>query len=410
MIPSPPATEYEKEIRALYRERNERTFGHEPKPPKKSHRWLDFIVLLILISVFSITSSLVIYLWFIPQFSLQFAEQNSHTVVAQPELADDFTKQLIGSSATVFAARSIKAGASLAEQSYLSSEALGQAFVLSSDGWLVTTQAVVSNTKGNYVVVPADGRVYQATAVALDPVAPLAYLKIEVRNLTAIPFASQEDILVNSPVLALTGEIQGSARSWYLRYLANVATRTPLATRAELPTSSETLPDRFILDQALPAGSKGAPVINMEGKVVGLVADYGGSLRGLVPLINLLPAMDTLFSEQKVRRPLFGATYIQTDWLVTTEPINSSGAILVSNAKRAAVVSKSPAAAAGLKEGDKILSVAGEKFSYSSLSLVLQRYRPGDVIELTIERAGKEQVVKVTLGEIAGEYYNAETK
>lgn len=404
----PPATEYEKEIRALYRERNERTFSQDNKVQRGKH-WVDFIVLLILISVFSVSASIAAFYWLMPQVSWPTTEQKAKVVVTKAELSSEFIKQVVGSSVTVFAARVSKGGTSLVDQSYLTSEALGQAFVLSSDGWLVTTQAVVSNTKGNYLAMAGDGRLYEVKTVALDPAAPLAYLKIDTRNLTALPFANPEDILLNEPVVTIINETQNKNRSWYLRYLANVVARTPLSTRTDLATSSEVLPDRYILDQDLPENSQGAPIVDMQGRVIGLVADYDGSLRGVFPLVNLLPVMDKLFSQNRAWRPVLGVTYVQSDWLITSE-VMASGAILTSSAKRAAVVSKSPAAVAGLKEGDKILSVAGVKLGSASLSLMLQQYRPGDIIDLVVERAGKEQTVKVTLGEIAGEFFSSEAE
>ncbi|HLD85884.1 MAG TPA: S1C family serine protease [Patescibacteria group bacterium] len=411
MAPSAPAAEYEKEIRALYRERNERTFGQ----PHKSHggvgrRLVDFTALLVLIGTVSVAASISVYNWLVPTGLFITAEQRLYPTMAQPELADDFVKQLAGSAATVFAARSVKANASLSEQSYLANEALGQALVLSSDGWLVTTQAVVAEASDDYVVVPADGRVYQVTAVALDPAAPLAYLKIANRNLTAIPFAAVNELTVNAPVVAIVGESQSTARSWYLRYLANMGARTPLVGRAELPVASESLPDRFLLDQALPAGSKGAPIVSLQGKVVGLAADYGGVVRGVVPLANLSPVMETLFAEQAARRPLIGLTYVQSTWLLTPSSPGSAGAVLTSAARRAAVVSNSPAAKAGLKEGDSIVAIDNEPLNYLSLSFMLQRYRPGATVELTVERAGKEQKVKVTLGEVEGESNQIKTE
>lgn len=403
----PPASEYEKEIRALYRERNERTFVKPEKTHLPIRRLVDFLALIFLISAVSITASIKIYNWLYPSGEQLALYSSPHSTVAQAELADDFIVQLSGSVATVFTERSVKANSSAVDQSYLMSEALGQALVLSSDGWLVTTQAVVSEIKGNYVVVPADGRAYKVTAVALDPVAPLAYIKIDSRNLTATPFATSEEISTNAPVVAIIGETQGSSRSWYLRYLANINARTPLGSRTDLSVSSESMPDRLILDQTLPTGSKGAPIMNLQGKVVGLVADYGGLLRGVLPMWNMSPVIESLFSQKKVSRPSIGLTYVQSGWLLRTESSGAAGAILLPGTKRAAVVSKSPAAAAGLKEGDKIITIENESMGLGSFSLLLQRYRPGSTIELIVERAGKEQKIKVTLGSVEGESYDS---
>lgn len=412
ITPPPPASEYEKEIRALYRERNEKASNKNPSG-SSSHigrRWLDFLSLLFLIAAVGVASSIVVYNWLLPLSPSAISPGSVHTTIAQPELSDDFIKLLTGSSATVFATRVTKDGAGLIDQSYLNNDALGQALVLSSDGWLVTTQLVVDKASGNYVVVPADGKAYPVQVVALDPVVPLAYLKISARNLTATPFAVTSDLSINDPVIAISNESQGVAKSWYLRYLSNLSVRTAVANRTDLVVSSESLPDRYILDQAVPSSSRGAPVINLQGKVVGLMADWGGQMRGVVPLVNMTAVIDKLFSEQKAVRPSLGVNYIQSNWLITSEPQGSQGAILISQAKRAGVVAGSSAAKAGLKEGDKIIALDNERLGNFSLSLVLQRYRNGASVEITFERAGKEQKANATLGAVEGEVFNSNTE
>ncbi len=405
--PQPPASEYEKEIRALYRERNEKAFTKSPQPGHSGHKWIDFISLLILIAVVGLAASVAVYYWLLPVSPSAISQRSVHTTIAQPELSDDFVKQLTGATATVFALRQVKAGAALVDQSYLTNEALGQALVLSSDGWLVTTQLVVGEASGDYVVVPADGKVYPVEIVALDPVAPLTYLKIAARNLTATPFALTTDVAINDPVVVISNESQGVDRSWYLRYLANLSSRTAFTNRADLVVASESLPDRYLLDQALPSSGKGAPVINLQGKVVGLVADYGGQLRGVVPLVNMTAVIDKLFSEQKTVRPVLGVNYLQASWLITADSQVGNGAILATQARRPAVIANSAADKAGLKEGDRIIALDNERLTNLSLSAALQRFRPGSPVEIIIERSGKEEKINVTLGEIEGEAYDS---
>ncbi|MDZ4229820.1 MAG: S1C family serine protease, partial [Candidatus Veblenbacteria bacterium] len=380
--------------------------------PSQSHgtgkRVVDFIALLLLICVASIAASMGVYTWLTPTSPQAPVAGQFYTSSSQSVLSSEFMVQFEGVVATVYASRATKSTAPV-EQSYLAAEALGQALVLSSDGWFVTTQAVVPEARAGYVVVLPDGRAYTVEAVALDPVAPLVYLKAAVRNLTATPFAAPEELAPNVPVAAVTVDGQGTARSWYLGYLANIEARTPVASRADLAVGSETLPDRYLLDRVLPAGSRGAPVVTLGGKVVGLVGDYGGSLRAVVPLGNLAGVIETLFANQPVRRSLLGVTYVQSTWLSLPagEEQAATGALLVPGARRAAVVAKSPAAQAGLREGDSIVAVDGRRLNGASLSLVLQRYRAGGTLELTVRRDGAERAVAITLGEVLGGYYTA---
>lgn len=399
----PPATEYEKEIRALYRERNERLWGQKSSPAGSFKRWFDFLVLLILMMVVAVSASIVVYVWLLPTNNVGLTERQVYNQIVQPELPADFIKQLSSSTATVFPARGASATAAFVEHSYLIKEALGQALVLSSDGWLVTTQTVVTEANGNYVVVPADGRAYAVQAVLLDPVAPLAYLKIDAHYLTPTPFVSVDELNVNDPVVVIVNEGQSLSRSWYWRYLSNLNVRTPPSSRSDLSITSESWPDRLLLDQPLPVLSRGAPAMTLQGQAVGLVADYEGEMRSVVPLVNMAPVIDKLFSEYKIIRPVLGINYIQNNWLLGAEPIR--GAILVKFGRRPAVAPGSPADKAGLRENDIIVAVNGERLNLLSLSLWLQRFRAGETIELLVERAGQEQKVNVILGAVEGRVY-----
>ncbi len=398
-----PASEYEKEIRALYRERNERIFSKNNKDqPRSFRRWLDFFALLFLITAISLAASTATFFWLIAPGDYISSPPRINTILAQPDLADDFLKQIGSSVATVFIYRPLKAGLPLTDQTYLNHEALGQALVLSSDGWLVTTQSVVTDLKKEYAVATADGQIYKTIAVLLDPVVSLAYLKIEARNLIVAPFIKADDLAVNSAVVVPVNESQGISRSWYLRYLASLNYRRPLTSRADLAVSSESLPDRYLLDQSLPMLARGAPVFNLQGKVVGLTAEWGDAVRSVVPLLNMASVIDRVFAEKKAVRPSLGVTYLQTNWLWLDSGPSTPGAVLVTSGRQKAVLAGSPAEKAGLKPDDKILAIDREPINKHSLSLLLQKYRPNNTVELAVERRGQEIKLNVVLGEIIG--------
>jgi len=302
----------------------------------------------------------------------------------------------------LFVARATKGGP-LLDQVNLVREAVGQAVLLSSDGWLATTQAVINDPRRSYLATTADGKLHPVTMVVTDPVAPLVYLKIEASNLTVTPFVDFTSLQVGQPVAAAALVSQSSARGLYVRRLSSLQARL-IQGRGDLPVSSESLPDRYLLDEALPAGSLGAPVATLRGEVVGLVADYGGAARAIVPLDSLALVMEGLFSKQELQRPSLGIFYLDASWVAPFLPIGqatfSEGALATPSGKQPAVAPRSPAANAGLKEGDVVVALGGERLGRRSLSSLLQQYRPGARVELTVERPGKEVKLVATLGEV----------
>jgi|GEM_PF-1628869 S1-C subfamily serine protease len=402
ILVSPPP-EHEKELRQLYRERNAQIFKTPATQSKfdLNSRTGLIVVILLLGLVVSLLTSFATSAYLQPMLAPQVVERPIRVLATTSEVNNELTNRLAGSAVAVFAARSQPKGSAVSE-AYLASEALGQALVLSSDGWLVTTPAVVGDTKKTYMVATAENRLLPVELAVTDPAIPLVYLKVTASNLTATSFAEFANLEIGQSVVAVSLSTQSSSPSVYLRHLSSL--QAPVVTqRTDLTMSSETISDRYLLDRALPAGNLGAPIANARGEVVGLAALIGGEIRAVVPLDNLSVMINSLFSSRQVRRPMLGLSYTQANWLRSFLPSTVAmpeGAVVTPAGKRPAVVAKSAAALAGVKEGDRIIYLAGERLGSRSLSAMLQQYSPGSKIELTIERQTKELKLMVTLGEI----------
>ncbi len=410
--PTLPQLTHEREIRELYRERNDRSFV-VPKHHAR-YRWVGELLLITVLAVIVSGAVSVSVTSFLQPFASlpQVARQPRQAATQAVEPRSEVAGRLSQATAVLFSARTAKVGTAVLDQAYLIGEAIGQALVLSSDGWLVTTQAVVPDTKRAYLAATGDGSLHAVTQVVLDPVAPLAYLKVEAQNLAATAFADYGSLAAGQPVIATPQLSQGGSRSTFVRRLVTLEALLP-ASRAELVTTSEELPDRFLLDDALPRAALGAPVANLQGEVVGLLAGVGEQARAVVPLDSLATVIDGLFSASTVRRPILGVSYAATlalnQFLPEARALRQ-GALLVAG-RRPAVVPGSPAAAAKLQEGDVVLQVQADRVGPRSLSALVAQYRPGTKLELKVWRQGKERNVTVTLGEVtAGAKPAAEPK
>ncbi len=396
--------DYEKEIRSIYRERNSRFFSPDKQVKGgKTFGWSWVTVILVLSLLGGFTGAILVTVTW--QSSLPLPLTDKPVRPAAVNLSPEFNQQTVDyfskSVVSIFASREVKANAGLIDRAYLWSDSLGQGLVLSSDGWVVTTQAVVSNANKDLVVSTDDGVVHGVEAIVLDPVAPLTYLKIKADNLTATAFANAGGLTLGQTVLAIGKNSQSTTPSFYTRRLSNLVVKSAVS-RGDLVTSSESLPDRYLLDQSVPQGMPGMPVSNARGEVLGLLTKWEGEWRGVVPVDSVASVIDGLFSTKQVRRASLGVSYSQAAWLKAFIPENfklAEGAVLLSGAKLPAVQAKSPAAQAGFKEGDVILTVDNQRLDRISLSAALQQYRPGNKIEFTVNRDGKTIKLTAELGE-----------
>lgn len=400
MTPAEQPPSYDREIHELYRERNTRRFS-TPLPARPGGPGYGQLTLTMLLAVVVSLATATLVVGLTPPSTPAPVVERSPRAAASAEVSAEAVSKLTAATVAVFTARGGKSLGAL-DRTYLVRDALGQGLVLSSDGWVVTTQAVAHDRAGSYVVLTADSVVHPVETVVLDPVAPFAYLKVAAQQLTPTSFTDASELAVGQPFVATAFALQSADPAVYTRHLAQLTTRF-VAARADLPASSESLPDRYLLDQELPPGSAGAPVFTTQGAAVGLAVEAGGSLRALVPLESLNGIIDDLFAKQQVTRPLLGLTYVQSDWLNAppSDGRAAPGATLVAGARGPAVLPKGPAAAAGLREGDRIVSFGGDRLDRRSLSAVVQQYRHGARVAIEVVREGKPVTLNLTLGDLA---------
>lgn len=386
--------EYEREIRELYRERNARTFM---TPQGKARHFLQrgsLVVIVVVSVIVSALASFVVVTQWLALVPLSPSQNLIRAASSGVEVTSDQAQHLMNAAVTIFTARP---ASGTGQPVYVAGEALAQGLVLSSDGWVVT-MALTNPAPRNFVAVTADGTAYPVIEIVTDPVMPLWFIKINASNLAVTAFVDSSSLVVDQSVMAVVRASQALAPAVYVRRLAQLA--APVLTGRDLTVSSEALPDRYLLDAPVPAGMS-APVSTLKGDVIGLLVSYNGSLQAVLPLDTLGAIIDTLFANQVVGRPVLGVNYEQSSW-VGEAATGGSGALLAAGGGRPAVQPKSPAAAAGLQAGDRIVTVGDERLAARSLSALLQHYRPGASVPLTVVRQGQERTVTVTLGQLSG--------
>jgi putative serine protease PepD len=260
--------------------------------------------------------------------------------------------------------------------------ATGTGFVYDGDGHIVTNEHVIDGASSVSVKL-SDGSTWKATVVGSDTSSDLAVLKISApaAKLTPLPLADSSAVQVGDGVVAIGNPfgLDGTVTSGIIS-----------AVDREIAAPDETPIEGAIqTDAAINHGNSGGPLLDLQGKVIGVTAQIQSESGGndgvgfAIPSNTVRSIADQLIATGKAQHALLG---------VNVKTALNGVAI-------ASVESGSGADAAGLKVGDVISGVDGANVTTAQrLRAVIAAHAPGDKLSLSLLRGGKTQTVTVTLG------------
>jgi serine protease Do len=274
-------------------------------------------------------------------------------------------------------------------------KSLGSGFIFDPTGYILTNNHVVENSSQIKVKLNS-GQEISAKLVGRDPKTDIAVLKIDTeRDLPSIPFGNSDDLRVGEWVMAI-----GSPFGLEFSVTAGIVS-------AKGRFIGQGNYDDFIqTDAPINPGNSGGPLLDLEGRVVGINTSIfsrsGGNIGiGFAIPINLAKELIPQLREKgRVTRGWMGVM-IQK---VTPEIADSLGMKTGHGALVADVVKGGPAAEAGIKVGDVIVAFDGHEVDESTdLPLMVAREPIGKEVELTVIRDGSEQTITLTVGEMKDE-------
>jgi len=270
----------------------------------------------------------------------------------------------------------------------------GSGFVISADGYLLTNHHVVDGAD-EVTVRTKDRREFKAKVIGSDQQSDVALLKIEATGLTAATLGDSSKLKPGQWVVAI-----GSPYNLDFSVTAGIVS----AVGRNLGDDQRYVP--FIQnDAAINRGNSGGPLFNLAGEVVGInsqiFSNTGGSI-GLsfaIPIDYANQVVAQLRAKGKVSRGYLGVALDEVDALKA----KALGLSRVTGALVNQVNRDTPAAKAGLKEGDVIVSVDGTRIERSGdLPPVIGATAPGTRVHLGIVRDGKPLTVPLVVGELPG--------
>lgn len=278
----------------------------------------------------------------------------------------------------------------------------GSGFIISADGYIVTNKHVVADAAASYTVLTNDGKKYDAQVLARDPVFDLSILKIEATALPTLTFGDSDAVVLGQTAIVI-GNALGEFRNTVSVGTISGLSRTITANDGRRGT--ERIEGVFQTDAAINPGNSGGPLLDLNGKVIGVnVATVSGaqSIGFAIPINQAKRVVDSIEKNGKVSAAYIGIRYVTiTPELANAEKLPvSAGALVRGEGAEPGILLGSPAERAGLREGDIIAQVNGTQIDRDhSLSLLLQKYNANDIVTITVVRGDRVFPVPVLLGE-----------
>lgn len=274
----------------------------------------------------------------------------------------------------------------------------GSGFFVSDDGYILTNKHVVLDKEAEYSVVLNDGRKLPAKIIARDPVQDVAVLKVDGTGFKFIPLGDSDKLQVGQTVIAIgnaLGEFQNT-----------VSVGVVSGLHRSLVASGEQLQEVIQTDAAINPGNSGGPLLNLEGRVVGMstaMATAAENVGFALPINIAKKGVADSKEFGKIRYAYLGVRYVAVNASIKEEKKLSvdSGVILINGPNgESAVIKDSPADKAHLQEGDIILEYNGKVINKdNTLSKMINDSRIGEAVMLKVLRGATTTNFSVTLDE-----------
>lgn len=272
-------------------------------------------------------------------------------------------------------------------------QGLGSGVIVSEDGYVLTANHVVDGADEVKVLFAEGKKEYEAKVVGSDPPSDVAVLKIEARHLPAITITDSDNLEVGDLVIAI-GNPFG---------VGQTVTTGIVSAKSRGGFGIVDYEDFIQTDASINPGNSGGALVDAEGRLVGInsaIISRSGGNQGIgfaVPINMARVVMERLIKDGKVSRGFLGVS-IQPVTPELAKAFNLSGD---TGALVGEVRPDTPAAVAGLKEGDVIVAFNGKKVEDSrQLRLMVSQTQPETQVTLKIVRDGKEKSFSLALGEL----------
>ena len=284
----------------------------------------------------------------------------------------------------------------------------GTGFVYAKDdkyGYVLTNAHVVSGDS-NIQATLSNNKVVKLTILGTDSYTDLAVLRMDAKDVLQVAsIGTSENMEVGNTVFTVGSPMGATYAGTVTKGILSGKDRlVETSTSNNLLNSESYIVKVLQTDAAISPGNSGGPLVNLAGDVIGitslkLVDEEVEGMGFAIPIEDAMNYVDTLEKGETIQRPMMGVQiidltnkYVLYRYGINVDDSIESGVMLME------VSNGYPAADAGLKDGDVITEINGEKISTTSqFKYELYKHSVGDTIEVTYIRDGKEKKTNVTL-------------
>ncbi len=274
---------------------------------------------------------------------------------------------------------------------------VGTGIIVDKKGYILTNSHVVGDGSAETIVVQlSDGREVDGTVLWNDASIDLAIVKIQATNLTAAELGDSDDVKIGAYAVAIGNPLGLQFERSVTQGVISGLNRSITVTEGNSQLSMDGL---MQTDASINAGNSGGPLLNSQGQVIGINSAKAQSGEGLgfaIPINTAKPIVEEIESKGEFNRSYIGIKGGNVSDFAQAYPnadLGTDKGVYV-----AQIYTDSPAAKAGLKEGDIIVGLEDKEIdTMTQLISTLFQYRPGDTVSVNVLRDGKSMKLDVTL-------------
>lgn len=278
------------------------------------------------------------------------------------------------------------------EESSEEPQNIGSGFLVTEDGLVVTNKHVVNEPGVTYTVITNDQKKYTVRQIYRDPLNDIALIKINPADhvgtrLTPVALGDSDKLQVGQTAIAIgtpLGEFSNTVTTGVISGLGRGITAGSV-----YEGFIEQLDNVIQTDAAINPGNSGGPLLNSSGQVVGVntaVSQNGQNIGFALPINTIKDSMNNFNATGQFNRPFLGVSYRMIDEELALQTALPEGAYIQT------VVKDSSAEKAGVKEGDIITEIDGQKLvaGKKEISTIISQKKVGDKMKLKISTEDQE--------------------
>lgn len=315
--------------------------------------------------------------------------QESKEEIEDSKMLEEVTKCVVGIS------KLKNTGAAILDSNATSQLGIGSGIIVSENGYIVTNWHVAGDKYSNCYVTLENGEPTSGSVLWADSDLDLAIVKIQATGLKYLELEDSDKIKLGQEVLAIGNPIGIEFQRTVTSGIISGLNRT---IKIEDTNGSSYMEDLIQTDASINAGNSGGPLINKEGKVIGINSIKITSAEGIgfaIPINIIKPIIERYIQAGKFEEAYLGIFAYDKE---VNKYINSSlefdnGIYVVQ------ISADGPAKKSGLKVGDIITKIDDYTINkMSELRNYIYKKNVGDEVTLTVKRNNKNYAVKITLG------------